>query len=357
MNTLNQIERIKVKLRLAKNTDSFLEVFGALSHKYILNSPIKPRELNNFEKRYNITLPKDYKSFLTEIGCGGLEYKNSVVGNSGAGPDYGLYTLGNPFQFIVDPTLKHLEKEPFFNENTTEEIWQKIYDEMDDNISDKAYDIEIAKAYSGILNIGHSGCSGYLSIVLNGKNKGRVIQTYDEIEYCPHFFNETNFLDWYENWLDRIISGEEIMRQDYIFKSEKENDIVTQFISCIDDTYWQFRRLGYIRSLEALDSNSVKLLWKQYKSNKNEKQKSCILNFLTKFDYNNAKEEISKFSKRNPIGFLRNIHLYAREKTSDWTNEIDIIKMKNSKDLEVIEYIEFVTEFDLLSKRNNAEHK
>jgi len=34
------------------------------------------------------------------------------------------------------------------------------------------------------------------------------ISIYDEIEYCPQFAVEINFLDWYENWLDSIISGQ-----------------------------------------------------------------------------------------------------------------------------------------------------
>ncbi|GGG38739.1 hypothetical protein GCM10011344_44560 [Dokdonia pacifica] len=347
MNSLNQIKRIKIKLGLAKNTDTFFEVFGATSHQYVLDTPILTNELSNFENTYNITLPKAYKLFLTEIGNGGLEYKNSVVGNSGAGPDYGIFKLGHPFHFIVEPSSKYLEKEPFFNENTTVEKWEGIQDKMDDNISDEDYDKEIAEAYSGILNIGYSGCSGYLGIVINGKNKGRLVVTYDQIEYCPSFFEENNFLDWYENWLDRIISGEEIMKNDFISQSEKEKDIVTQFISNIDHEYWQFRRLNYLRSLKTLTNNSLNKLWKKYKSIEQIEQKICILNFLTKFDYLNSKEEISKCSKMNPLAFLRNIHLYAKEKTNDWANEINSIKTENSNNLEVMEYIKFVTELDL----------
>ena len=169
MTEINQIKRIKIKLRLAKNTDTFLEVFGASSHKYTLGKPIENQSVNDFENKYNINLPYSYKKFLTEIGNGGLELKNSVVGNSGAGPDYGIFKLGHSQHFIAESTFKYLEKEPFFNENTTEKEWERIYKEMDDNISDGHYDAKVAKAYSGILNIGFSGCSGYLGIILNGK--------------------------------------------------------------------------------------------------------------------------------------------------------------------------------------------
>ena len=57
MNDLNQVERIKIKLNLVKNTDSFFEVFGADSHRYRLDPPIDIKEIEIFEKQYNIALP------------------------------------------------------------------------------------------------------------------------------------------------------------------------------------------------------------------------------------------------------------------------------------------------------------
>lgn len=351
MKHLPQTERIKIKLRLAKSTDLFLEMFGATSHQYFVDKPIKRRKVEKFEKTYNISLPEGYKTFLTEIGNGGLEYKKSVVGNSAAGPDYGIFKLGHPLQFMSKPALKYLEKEPFFNESTTEEEWEKIYDEMPEDISNKDYEKEIAKAYSGILGIGYSGCSGSMSIILNGKNKGRIIQTYDEIEYCPHFFKEANFLDWYESWLDSIISGEKILTKSYIHESEKEEDIVARFLSDIHDDYWQFKRLGSLRNFETLSDQSIQLLWSEYRSVKDEKQKHCLINFLSRFDYENMREELVNYAQNNPIGFLRNLHLYIREKTAEWLVEIERIKA-SSKSPEVAEYIKYITENDLAEVNN-----
>ena len=352
MENLNQTERIKIKLRLAKNTDSFFEVFGASSHKYILNSPLNLHELNDFEKTYNITLPHAYKTFLSKIGNGGLEYKKSVVGNSGAGPDYGIFKLGHPHHFIVEPSLKYLENEPYFNESMTQEKWYKIYDEMDDNISDEDYEKEFGNAYSGILNIGHSGCSGYIGIILNGKNEGRIIRTYDEIEYCPNFFEETDFLHWYENWLDNIISGKNIMRSDRNIGELTEEYIVNSFISDLDNDYWKFKKLGQLRSLKKLSRNSISKLWKKYENVHHSDQKICILNFLTKYDYANSKEEIAKLSKESPLAFLRNMHLYNKNKTTEWFSEINNLrKLENS---ELSEYIEFVTDIDIKTTANNV---
>ena len=349
MNKLNQIERIKIKLRLAKNTDSFLEVFGASSHKYILDSPLSTQEILNFEKQYKITLPNAYKKFLSEVGNGGLEYKNSIVSNCSAGPDYGIFKLGHPQQFITAPSLKYLEKESFFNNNTTEQEWIKIDNEMDDNISDDDYDKKLGEAYSGILNIGYSGCTAYSGIIVNGINKGRIIGTYAEIEYCPHFFEETNFLDWYENWLCEIISGKRIKQKGFTNKTEES--CLNRFLSD-KEPYWKFVSLSHIRSFDKLSDSSIEILKKSYKKEKEKKVKLYILNLLTKFDYDCTKKEIAKLAQKNPMAFLRNLHLYNKEKSIEWLNKIDEIKKYN--DSELLEYIEYITNLDIKTTANKA---
>ena len=88
MEELNQIERIKKKLVIAKNTDKDLKVFGAESHKYFLGETANNDHILKFEKDYNLELPEDYKAFLLHIGNGGISYADSA-----AGPGYGIYTL------------------------------------------------------------------------------------------------------------------------------------------------------------------------------------------------------------------------------------------------------------------------
>lgn len=341
MKELNQIDRIKIKLKLAKNTDSFFEVFGSSSHQYFLDKPLELIEVEQFECEYNIVLPDDYKKFISEVGNGGINYENSVVGNSGAGPNYGIFKLGHPYQFISDPSLKYLEKQPFLTEETTDEIWENVYLKMEDNISDEDYEMEIAKAYAGILNIGFSGCSGYLGIIVNGKNKGKVIDTYYEIEYCPRFYKEDNFLNWYENWLDTIISGKKIMETG--FTNETEESCIKRFLSD-KESYWKFVSLSYLRKFDNLKKSSIETLKNKYITEKDEKVKLYILNLLTKFDYDNTKKEIGTLHRKKPLEFLRNLHLFAKEKSAEWKNEIDIIRNENINNQEIIEYIEYIFE-------------
>ncbi|MCA9068587.1 MAG: hypothetical protein KDA84_06675, partial [Planctomycetaceae bacterium] len=65
-----------------KKNDPNLKVFGSRIHQYQLNPPLPITEVDEFESKYDITFPLDYRVFITEIG------------NGGAGPYYGLFPFG-----------------------------------------------------------------------------------------------------------------------------------------------------------------------------------------------------------------------------------------------------------------------
>ncbi|MDR2967013.1 MAG: SMI1/KNR4 family protein [Methanobacteriaceae archaeon] len=343
MKDLNQVERIKIKLNLAKNTDSFFEVFGADSHKYRLDAPINIKEVEIFEKNYNISLPDGYKVFLTQIGNGGNEY-NSVTGNSGTGPDYGIFKLGHKYHFMANPTSNYLEKPPFFNSKTTKEDWDKISENMPENIHDDEYVKELGRVYTGIFAIGFCGCCGFNGIMLSGEDTGRIVHITDEIEYCPQFAKEANFLDWYENWLDSIISGQRFKsggpygteEEHFARYANVENVYKHDLVQ-----YWKIVALRYIKGFDSLSHEYMEKLWENYYIETDKTVNLYILNLLVKFDYENAKTELEKLYKSNALEFLKILHLYAKEKTSDWQNIIQ--KLQNETlSTEVTEYIKYV---------------
>jgi len=57
-------------------------IFGAEVHQYRLNPPLPVAVIEAFEGRHGLSLPKDYRHFMTEIGDGG------------AGPYYGVLPFG-----------------------------------------------------------------------------------------------------------------------------------------------------------------------------------------------------------------------------------------------------------------------
>lgn len=83
MNPLNneRLLRIKEKLQKLAQFDPQCTLFGAAKHKYSLNPKKTPLELESFEAQHNLTLPQEYRDFLIQLG------------NGGAGPYYGLFSL------------------------------------------------------------------------------------------------------------------------------------------------------------------------------------------------------------------------------------------------------------------------
>ena len=189
MNYTAQIKRIKTKLVLAKEADKKFKVFGSSSHKYNIGNPMNSNKIELFETKYNITLPECYKSFITHIG-------------SGAGPFYGIWDLDKGINRLLYNAEKYLSIENRCMSYSYEE-WEKL---EEDDINDEEYEKLSNELFAGILPIGTTGCTGIIGLILVGKDKGKIAHLSDEL-YFPFMTFEDNFLDWYERWLDEIISG------------------------------------------------------------------------------------------------------------------------------------------------------
>jgi len=199
-----QIQRIKKKLQEAKEFDELFRVFGAGNHRYEINSPVTILEIRAFEKNYGVQLPDCYKSFLLNIGNGGRSYLGS-----GAGPFFGIYPFGQYMDDLIQGTVElYLKNNCVLHPNISQTEWdQKLEPLYEDNISDEDFEELNGKLYGGIQPIGSQGCSFIHALVLNGPYRGMIINL-DRGELSPPKFCEDNhFLDWYERWLNEIISG------------------------------------------------------------------------------------------------------------------------------------------------------
>jgi prolyl-tRNA editing enzyme YbaK/EbsC (Cys-tRNA(Pro) deacylase) len=200
-----QIQRIKGKLLDAKKTDTKLKVFGAEKHKYKIGKPITQNEVLQFEHKYTIELPACYKTFVLNVGNGGISYADA-----GVGPYYGIYPFGTKVnEFIYDYPEKYLKNECVIYPKMTDEFWKSLTKNIDENeiMSNEEFDKETGKIFGGILPLGTQGCTYFHGLVLTGKYKGRVVNL-DLERQKPYFSFDKNFLDWYERWLDLILSGE-----------------------------------------------------------------------------------------------------------------------------------------------------
>jgi hypothetical protein len=195
-----QLQRIKDKLVAARTADKDLRVFEADTHKYLMNVPATEEEVSAFEKKHSIQLPDCFRAFLLVIGNGGIGHRGS-----GAGPGYGIYPLGYG---VAEENF--LQNNCLLDPEMTTDQWELLteFEHGDTNISDEQYRQEAGKLFGGVLPLGTQGCTYIHALVLNGPHKGRVVNLDYNYMMLPIFTpNTTNFLDYYEQWLDRVIDG------------------------------------------------------------------------------------------------------------------------------------------------------
>lgn len=315
-----QLQRITSKLVKAKNADKNMKVFGASGHKYKLNRPATVCEVVSFETGYGIQLPECYRAFITHIGNGGDSHAASA-----AGPFYGIYPLGKN----VDELVYTNTKDCFINEciiypKMSDEYWYSLTKNIDENenISDGDFEQEISKMYAGILPIGSQGCAYLHGLVLNGPYKGRIVNV-DAERQKPQFAFENNFLDWYERWLDEVISGQLL------------TDGPSWFGYCrggLADELW----VSYLSS-QSLDDKGdciIGLLNKNLLPTEivnrielaigdNPEDRVRLIQLLCKSDYEKSKPYLIELATADLLSVFKFVYWYAKNRSHEWLNFIE----------------------------------
>lgn len=147
------IDRKYVLDRLAKKKalDPDCVGFGVQRHKYKLQPVISERKLDKMERKYDFTLPDDYRNFVLEIG------------NGGAGPSYGLYSVeasvtgqtDRTYQYRSDDVRKTISKS-FIRPDERFKCREDFYDDY------------------GMLMLCQHGCANDDYLVINGSERGFV---------------------------------------------------------------------------------------------------------------------------------------------------------------------------------------
>lgn len=197
----------------------------------------------------------------------------------------------------------------------------KKVDEKD--ISDEDYENELGKIYSGILPLGSQGCTYIHALVLNGEHKGRVVNI-DLDQQKPKFTFELNFLDWYERWLDEVISGDLIKDTPSWFGYKmggSEEKILKLYFSTPDNKI-KIDCLEGLLNKQKLRSETMQIIEEQYKITSID-QKKVALQILTKFDYEKAQSYLIEFSEESLLNVFQFIFWYAKDKSRDWLSIIE----------------------------------
>ena len=324
-----QLHRIQQKLAQAKAADKNLEVFGADAHQYHLNPPVSEAEVLAFEQKYELTLPEGYRDFLLTIGD-----KNAERLERMAGPYYGLFDFDRAQeQFLLSEGTPYLKATCALSPDMTDEEWEAFSRELleaeiaeqeawENNteflLDDATYEALHGKVYSGLLPLGSQGCSMYHALVLNGKYAGRVVNIDVDLRK-PKFAFETTFLDWYERYLDEVISGQLMDKRPTWFgyhRGEPAEELLNEYeqttdrktqTDCLDGVYHKRPPLsdGILDKVEAL----IAL---------NNEDKDFLIKILTLSSYERAKPYLQTLVTEKPKKVFQYIWWFAKDHCADW---------------------------------------
>ena len=314
-----QLIRIQQKLAQAKAADKNLEVFGADAHQYHLNPPVSEAEVLAFEKKYGVQLPECYRAFMLTIGDAKAKKSDFI-----AGPYFGLYAFGTSLDSLLYEKIETYLKAPCnLSPDMTQEEWETLSDpllssEEEEEEDDDKYFAERAKVFGGLLPLGSQGCTYEHALVLNGKYAGRVVNIDLELAQ-PKFAFEANFLDWYERYLDEVISGQllddrptwfgyhrgepaEVLLNEY----EHTTDRKTQ-TDCLEGVYHKKLPLE-----PALLDKIEKLI------TLNNEDRDFLIEILSQSSYERAKPYLQDLVPEKPNKVFRYIWWYAQDHCADW---------------------------------------
>ena len=318
-----QLHRIQQKLAQAKAADKDLQVFGADAHKYHLNPPVSEAEVLAFEKKYGVQLPECYRAFMLTIGDAKAKNSDFI-----AGPYFGLYAFGTSVDSLLYEKIETYLKAPCnLSPDMTQEEWETLSDpllssEEEEEEDDDKYFAERAKVFGGLLPLGSQGCTYEHALVLNGKYAGRVVNVDLDLAQ-PKFAFEANFLDWYERYLDEVISGQLIEDRPTWFgyhRGEPAQVLLNEYehttnrktqTDCLEGVYHKKPPLE-----PALLDKIEKLIVL------NNEDRAFLIEILSQSSYERAKPYLQDLVTKDPKKVFQFVWWYAKDHCADWVSVV-----------------------------------
>ncbi|WP_334496027.1 HEAT repeat domain-containing protein [Streptomyces sp. B21-102] len=149
-----------------------------------LGTPLSEERVVAFETRHGVRLPHGYRTFLREVGNGGI------------GPDYGLLPLTRCSAHDIPTAGRQLGR--VFALEPTDAVaadWAQLC-AMGNN------------SYAGTHTVVHRGCLEMTLLVISGPARGRLLDAdLGDLAAPPVLHPQPDFLTWYEDWLDALPEG------------------------------------------------------------------------------------------------------------------------------------------------------
>jgi len=318
MDYTEQLQRIKRKLQSVRELDPECKrSFGADKHRYQLGKPLTEEQIKDFETKARISLPEDYRAFITTVG-GGIDDEHA-----GAGPYYGLYSLKRIGKFRGYSS----SEEEYFRDfqipcTAFPDMDSEDWEEISVNQWEKASEEEEIYPYCGMMILGTQGCTYQMMLILNGEYRGRVVCIDEECSGPPLFVYEKNFLDWYEHWLDEILAGYDLRGFGYNICGDEQT--LTRLFRESNDETLKIKCIGSFAKFPHLDETSLSFLETVVQTD-SPPVKYIAFQMLTKFDYPRSKPYLAQAirgAENEKLAALQAIIWYAGSHNGDWVEQI-----------------------------------
>ncbi len=171
--------------------------FGASQHGLELEPPLPEDRVAAFEAAHGVTLPPDFRAFLTTVGA------------RGAGPYYGLHGLDRWDDFVEwinDEAPPGWLTRPSPLKPGANPLPDQPGDEDDEDDED-ALPPDVLAAYQGTIALGSRGCTYATLLVITGPMRGRVVYVSADGDEPPYVCRDPDFVAWYTRWLDEMLEG------------------------------------------------------------------------------------------------------------------------------------------------------
>ncbi|MDO4228903.1 MAG: SMI1/KNR4 family protein [Capnocytophaga sp.] len=347
MKTSPQIERINQKLVLAKKADPKCKIFGANHHKYHINPPVSESQVLDFEAKYKVRLPECYRAFVLGVGDKKAKQKEQMVGAF-----YGLYAFGESVGELVDDAEKRLKEPCLLSPKMSDGEWEQLtapiqalfakYSELGDDDSDdldEQIEQKYGELFAGLLPLGTQGCSYSHALVLTGEFAGRVVNVDNELQK-PIFCFENNFLDWYERYLDEVISGELLGGGWFgYYRGESTQELLQLYENSNDSDEKQDCINALLHKNPPLSAEILAKI--EQLIQKNDENQSDLVEILAQSSYKRAKPHLLALLNSDEKRVYQCLHRYFDEKKPEW---IDIVKerLANIADEETFRFATYV---------------
>lgn len=173
--------------------------FGARKHRFELSPPLPLEAVERWEHEFGLTLPLEYRRFLTEVG------------GHGAGPFYGLESL--LLQLDATAEKRHLLRawyhapcplrEDMSLGGADKEAWLRAIGGPE---WEARFNADEWSPSHGTLSLCQVGCGEEIVLILNGPLRGRLCQLC-EVWQSPVLHRAPDFLSWYAQWLEELLAG------------------------------------------------------------------------------------------------------------------------------------------------------